>query len=141
MYLFLNINLLAIFNNEILVSTFITVSSLLLLGVYQILVVIMLKIYKKIKGKGKRIKFDTKFLFIYLTLIFLGFFYIEILLNMIRSLKGLTFFTLFLDMFFLNIGFCGIIGILTIYYSFKKNKGLLYSAIVSFIRSHEWSSY
>ena len=86
------------------------------------------KTYLKQISKGKsinlRFKVDPKLLFIVVMIIFLGFLFLEIFLNIIRSLKNSYFFTFYLDLFFLNIGFFGIIGILLSYFWFDSNKRL-----------------
>ncbi len=101
---------------------------LLLFTILIITYVLFVKYYQKLrKLHVLKVQFKpSKFLLQILLLVFTGFFILDIFLNLIRTLRDLYFFTLFLHLFFFYIGFIGITAIYLIYFTYKKDQRLTY---------------
>jgi len=76
--------------------------------------------------RKKNFRIDTKFSFFLISLIFLGFLILEIFLNLIRTIRGLSNFTYILHVFFYNLGFIGILGISMMFFCYIKRRKLFY---------------
>ncbi len=87
---------------------------------------IRLKFGNLARRRNKNSKSNAKFFFFLSSLIFLGFLVLEILLNLIRTIRGLSNFTYVLHVFFYNLGFIGIFGIFMMYFCYKKRRKLFY---------------
>jgi len=74
----------------------------------------------------KNSRSNAKFNFFLISLILLAFLILEIILNLIRTIRGLSNFTFILHVFFYNLGFIGIFGIFTMYFCYKKRRKLFY---------------
>ena len=83
--------------------------------------------------KRKKSKDNARFNFIVLSIVFLSFLTLEIILNLIRTIRGLTNFTFILHTFFYYLGFIGILGIFLMYYCYKESKRLFYVLICWFL--------
>jgi len=88
------------------------------------------RIYKKSYFKNlklfNRIKFDAKFIFQMISIVFTFFLFLDITLNFIRTIRGLHYFTFILHLFFFYNGFVGIIGMYLMYFFYKKNPRIFY---------------
>jgi len=58
---------------------------------------------------------------------------LEILLNLIRTLRSIYFFTFILHLFFFNLGFTGILGFYLTSLCYKKNKQIFYTTLLWFM--------
>jgi len=87
---------------------------------------IRLKFSSSVVRKKKKFRTNAKFNFFLISLIFLGFLILEIILNLIRTIRGLSNFTFILHVFFYNLGFIGIFGIFMMYFCYKKRRKLFY---------------
>jgi len=76
----------------------------------------------KIKLKNKM---KSKVIFKYTLFLFSILLAIEIIFNILINIK-VNFFLYYLDLFFVNMGFIGILGIYLSYFIFKKNRQLFY---------------
>jgi len=116
----LDINIAPFINALIIYSIF---SGLVLL------VFIIFKCIKKLRIKelklGNNLRFNRK-IFIFLNYLFLFFLILEIMINLVRSFQGMTYFTLTLHLFFFNVGLIGILAIFSSYSIFKEHKTLFY---------------
>jgi len=88
------------------------------------------RIYKKGYFKNlklfNRFKIDVKFIFQMGSIIFTFFLILDIILNFIRTIRGLHYFTFILHLFFFYSGFVGIIGLYLMYFLYKKNPRIFY---------------
>ena len=94
-----------------------------------ILVFIIFKYNKTLRFKNKKWGNNNRFsrkIFIILNYIFLFFLILEIMLDLIRSFEGMTYFTLTLHLVFYNVGLIGILAIFFSYFIFKEHKNLFY---------------
>ena len=90
--------------------------------------------YSSIRKKSKiKRNLNHKFIFVLLELIFLSFLFLEIILNLIFTKRGLNYFTFFLHLFYYRIGFIGIIGILLSYYGHKMIRETFFILLVWFL--------
>ncbi|MHA1499445.1 MAG: hypothetical protein ACTSRT_18100, partial [Promethearchaeota archaeon] len=93
------------------------------------LVFIIFKFSKKLRIKNEKWGNNERLshkIFIILCYIFLFFLILEIMLNLTRSFRGMTYFTLALHLIFFNIGLIGILAIFSSYLVFKEHKTLFY---------------
>ncbi len=93
--------------------------------------------FKKLISFGTRLNLRFKFsqksifkiaIFSYTVLLIL-----EILLNLIRTFRSLSYFTFILHLFYFNLGLTGILGFYLSYLCYKKNKQIFYTTIMWFI--------
>ena len=108
------------------------INSLIIYSMFCGLVILVFIIFKcnrkqSIKNKkwGNKNRFTRK-IFIFLNYIFLFFLILEIMLNLTRSFRGMTYFTLTLHLVIFNIGLIGILAIFFSYFIFKEHETLFY---------------
>ncbi|MHA1724322.1 MAG: hypothetical protein ACTSXH_05710 [Promethearchaeota archaeon] len=126
---FFNLNLNQLFFYSLLVYLFLT--GFLALN-FLIYIIYKKNYFKKLKIFN-RIKIDVKFIFQMGSIILTSFLILDIILNFIRTIRGLHYFTFILHLFFFYNGFVGFIGLYLMYFFYKKNPRILYILLLWFI--------
>ncbi|NVM36610.1 MAG: hypothetical protein HWN81_13525 [Candidatus Lokiarchaeota archaeon] len=113
-----------------------TVIILLLISLLAIIPIISICFKKLVlfyRNLNLRIKLNPKSIIQIIIILYSAFFYLEILLNFVRTIRSLTYFTFILHLFYYNLGLTGILGIYLSILCYKKNKQIFYIAFIWFL--------
>jgi len=80
-----------------------------------------------------RFKFSPKTIITTIIIFYTAFLFLEITLNLIRTIRSLYYFTFILHLFYYNLGLTGILGVYLSFLCYKKNKQIFYIAFTWFV--------
>lgn len=120
-------------SNSLLKFTFTIIS---LIGIFASIPIISV-IFNKFSSFYNNLKFkfkvNPKSIFVILIIISSGFLFLEISLNLIRTIRSQYYFTYILHLFYYRLGLTGILGVFLSYLCYKKNRKTFYITSIWFI--------
>ena len=112
----------------------ITILSLIgLLAIIPIISISFNKLFSSYNNLNLRFKLSPKSIIMIFIIFNTTFLFLEITLNLIRTIRSLYYFTFILHLFYYNLGLTGILGVYFSFLCYKKNKQIFYIAFTWFI--------
>jgi len=119
---------------DTIVKFYITIFSLIgLLTFIPIISIIFKKLFSSYNNLNLRFKLSPKSIIMIFMIFFTAFLFLEISLNLIRTIRSLYYFTFILHLFYYNLGLTGILGVYLSILCYKKNKQIFFIAFTWFI--------
>jgi len=113
---------------------FITILSLIgLLAFMPIISIIFKRLISSNNKLNLRYKLSPNSIILIFIIFNAVFLFLEISLNLIRTIRSLYYFTFILHLFYYNLGLTGILGVYLSFLCYKKNKQVFYIAFIWFI--------
>jgi len=120
--------------SDALLKFYITIFSLIgLLVTIPIISISFKKLFSSYNNLNLRFKIRPKSIIITIIIFYTAFLFLEISLNLIRTIRSLYYFTFILHLFYYNLGLTGILGVYLSLLCYKKNKHIFYIAFTWFI--------
>ena len=120
-------------SNPVLKFSITILSLICLLAIIPVVAICFKRLFSSCTKLNLKYKFKPKVIFRIVILSYTVLLILEILLNLIRTFRSLSYFTFILHLFYFNLGFTGILGFYLSYLYYKKNKQIFYTTIIWFI--------